>query len=394
MEQKFSIVVPTRERANTLRSTLESCVAQQYENLSIIVSDNFSQDNTREVVEHFTDPRIRYVNPGQRLSMARSFEFALSHIDSGYVVTLGDDDGLAVNAIVRANEILNTQPSQALTVERAQYDWPGMAPQRQNQISFSLRNGWEARQTRDFYLRVVNGWLSYYQIPLIYQCFFSYDVVAKVIERTGRIFRSQQLDIYSSILFGGIVPSYLHCWEPLIINGASPKSNGAQHFGAVKDETEKKKWDTENDLPLRAPFQFARSIRLLIAESYLQAIDAFPEIGEMPIDLAGVLTRALIEVHGNGNSADAVVVAEVAQKLGVQLRASGLGLQARVLARRADRYVKWLANLRRTLILDCGQNAVSDIAGAARLMHAALNSETDEQGWSLRDQITLAARRR
>ena len=61
---KFSVIIPTRERSDTLQSSLKTCVGQDYDNLEIIVSDNFSTDNTREVVESFDDPRIRYINTG------------------------------------------------------------------------------------------------------------------------------------------------------------------------------------------------------------------------------------------------------------------------------------------------------------------------------------------
>jgi glycosyltransferase involved in cell wall biosynthesis len=47
---KFTILVPTRERAYTLHETLKTCVAQDHDRLEIIVSDNFSRDNTREIV--------------------------------------------------------------------------------------------------------------------------------------------------------------------------------------------------------------------------------------------------------------------------------------------------------------------------------------------------------
>ena len=55
---KFSIVVPTCERASTLRFTLKTIIEQDYDNLQIIVSDNFSNDETKEVVQSFSDSRF------------------------------------------------------------------------------------------------------------------------------------------------------------------------------------------------------------------------------------------------------------------------------------------------------------------------------------------------
>ncbi|MFC2016527.1 glycosyltransferase family A protein [Chloroflexota bacterium] len=47
----FTVVIPTRERYDTLGHALHTCVIQNYDNLEIIVSDNFRQDHTPEIVE-------------------------------------------------------------------------------------------------------------------------------------------------------------------------------------------------------------------------------------------------------------------------------------------------------------------------------------------------------
>jgi len=67
---KFTVIVPTRERADVLGPALKTVVEQDYDNLRILVSDNFSNDSTRDMVESFRDPRIIYINTGKRLSMS------------------------------------------------------------------------------------------------------------------------------------------------------------------------------------------------------------------------------------------------------------------------------------------------------------------------------------
>lgn len=61
-----SIVIPTYNRANILGKTLESCINQTYpkECFEIIVSDNNSTDNTKEVVEEWqkkSSVKIKYL---------------------------------------------------------------------------------------------------------------------------------------------------------------------------------------------------------------------------------------------------------------------------------------------------------------------------------------------
>ena len=75
--ERISIIIPTRERCDTLKYTLKTCLIQDDGNLDIIVSDNFSQDATKGVVQSFSDKRIQYINPGKRLSMSHHWEFAL-----------------------------------------------------------------------------------------------------------------------------------------------------------------------------------------------------------------------------------------------------------------------------------------------------------------------------
>ena len=52
----FTVIIPTRERSDTLQHALHTCVIQDYDNLEILISDNLSQDHTREVVESYKDP--------------------------------------------------------------------------------------------------------------------------------------------------------------------------------------------------------------------------------------------------------------------------------------------------------------------------------------------------
>src|SRR5947207_15491255 len=99
---KMTVIIPTRNRANTLRYALLTCTAQAYEDLEIIVSDNCSDDDTEAVVRSVNDPRVRYLKTPQRISMRANFEFALSHVNEGFVGFIGDDDGLLPDAVERA----------------------------------------------------------------------------------------------------------------------------------------------------------------------------------------------------------------------------------------------------------------------------------------------------
>ena len=388
----FTIVIPTRERANTLEHTLRTCIAQDYDDLEILVSDNASVDNTREVVSSFSDRRLRYVNTGRRVSMTTSFEFAFSHVKPGYLISIGDDDGIPVGAIRAAAEIAKETRTAAITTERAQYDWPGMAANRANQILFTLETGWEWRNTNTFYPRVLNGRLSYYQIPLLYHCYVATELIEAIRGRLGDLFHSQQLDIYSSMLLGGFVRNYVHSFTPLVINGASIKSNGAQHFGEVQDTSEIKRWEAETDIPLRYPFRFAKSHRYLILEAFLQARDIVPELKSVTPDMEGIFLNALTDIYLAENWTDAEIVRDVARLMGISLPVSRLPILRRKWQVKAERYWNRAAHLRDTVVIDCSKHGVNDIAGAAHLM-AQIKQKGMSKEVGLLSQFWLALKR-
>ena len=106
MAPKLTVIIPTRERSDTLMHTLRTLVDQDYRDCEFIVSDNHSQDNTKQVVQDFSDPRICYINTGKRVSMSKNWEFALEHARGSFVTYIGDDDGFIPGALSGAMAIL------------------------------------------------------------------------------------------------------------------------------------------------------------------------------------------------------------------------------------------------------------------------------------------------
>src|SRR4051812_40299444 len=106
-----TLAIPTRDRADTLAYTLATALGQDSEDFEILVSDNFSSDQTREVVFAIEDSRLRYVNTGRRVSMTDNFEFALNHARGKYVIYIGDDDGLMQGAVAALKKMVDLFPS-------------------------------------------------------------------------------------------------------------------------------------------------------------------------------------------------------------------------------------------------------------------------------------------
>jgi glycosyltransferase involved in cell wall biosynthesis len=94
-----SIVLPTYNGAKYLRHSIESCLMQTYRNIELIVVDDNSTDNTREIVAGFADDRIKYIRHlvNKRLPTALNTGFANA---SGEYLTWTSDDNFYLTVAI------------------------------------------------------------------------------------------------------------------------------------------------------------------------------------------------------------------------------------------------------------------------------------------------------
>ena len=112
-----TIVVPTFNRAEWLRGAIDSGLAQDYEQLELLVVDDGSTDGTAELLSEYEQrchgDRFRVVsqaNAGQAVAINRGWDLARGEL-VGY---LADDDLLAPGAVSRLVEELVADPGCAV----------------------------------------------------------------------------------------------------------------------------------------------------------------------------------------------------------------------------------------------------------------------------------------
>ncbi len=276
---KFTIIIPTRERCDVLKSSLKTCTTQNYDNFEIIVSDNFSQDKTKEIVESFRDDRIQYINTGKRVSMTDNWEFALSHVNEGWVTILGDDDGLLPSSLKKVAEIINSTDVQAIRSRVCSFTWPSLAGKEFGRLEVPLKSGYEVRNAKIWLSKVLNGYANYPDLPMLYNGgFICSSLIKKIKSKNGTFYRSLNPDVYSAIAFSSIIENYIYSNEPFAINGASRHSAGTAGFSGNKDlkDSPVKKFLSEDniplhpDIPLCADGSYPLSLQATVYESYLQ----------------------------------------------------------------------------------------------------------------------------
>jgi len=89
---KVSVVIPTFNHADFLRSAIQSVIDQTYTNWEAIIVNNFSTDNTIGVVAEFNDPRIQLVNYRNQGVIAASRNEGVRLATGSVVAFLDSDD--------------------------------------------------------------------------------------------------------------------------------------------------------------------------------------------------------------------------------------------------------------------------------------------------------------
>ncbi len=87
-----SVIIPTYNRPDYLREAIQSALGQSYPHMEILVRDNASTDETRKVVQSFSDPRIRYHRHPENVGPTENVIGGCREARGDYVAHLHDDD--------------------------------------------------------------------------------------------------------------------------------------------------------------------------------------------------------------------------------------------------------------------------------------------------------------
>lgn len=291
-KNKFTVIIPTRERANTLKYTIKTVLDQDYDNFEVIVCDNFSKDDTELVVTAFNDKRIRYINTGQRLSMSHNWEFALSHVSDGYVSILGDDDGLLPNCFNIVNDIIAKYDIEAVISDHAFYSWKDRNEFLSNALLVPTNINFGIKDSKEELIKVLAFEQTYYTLPSLYKGFISMSAIKRVKEKSENFFYSLNPDLYSTIALGSTIDKFYVSEIPFAINGASAHSGGSSYFDPKEgDDTPAQKFYSENNIPFDSSLVVFPSIPVMVFECYLQA----KKHNLIPPEVSSNLSSALLE---------------------------------------------------------------------------------------------------
>jgi len=97
----ISVIIPTYMRAGLLGRAIKSVLSQTYQSLELIVVDDCSPDNTRQVANSFDDCRVRYVRHDTNRGGSAARNTGIKIAKGEYICLLDDDDEYLPNKLER-----------------------------------------------------------------------------------------------------------------------------------------------------------------------------------------------------------------------------------------------------------------------------------------------------
>lgn len=257
----FSIVIPTKNRPDYLRDSIQSVLLQNFEDFELIVSDNFNEQLTQDVISEFSDhPKFKSYRTSEEMNMINHWEFATKKATGKYVLLLADRKVYYQGALKKIHQSLCKNPdinSFSLGVKiyndlenKMGWNIPEVATQRFTTDEFLdnfLNKNYNGEGSLDFMMpKTLNGGYKN-----------SFAAEARAI--SGNYFNNVGVTTpdYSSLFINlALNNEVLHIGGKLMLWQGEHTSNGRQ-FGAGKFQSYMKSLgdiDPYEHVPIKAPF--------------------------------------------------------------------------------------------------------------------------------------------
>jgi glycosyltransferase involved in cell wall biosynthesis len=92
MAKLTSVLIPTYNRAHTLKRAIDSVLAQRDESLECLVIDDGSTDDTLELFSGYQDSRLKLIQSEDNRGVSAARNLGFTHAQGDYIALLDSDD--------------------------------------------------------------------------------------------------------------------------------------------------------------------------------------------------------------------------------------------------------------------------------------------------------------
>lgn len=307
----ISVVVPTRDRPETLMVCLAALARHQSPLIEIVVQDNCSRRETADVVDAAIklDSRVRYARAPYPTSQRHNFELGLAAATGDYLTIIGDDDGFCLGSLDWLIERLQEKPADAVRWKLIHYVWPSLSTDGEGFVRVYASHcygGWRygsSKQIAASTLAAQN--IGSWDNVLVYHGMISRVLYDRMRAKTNGVFFPYPMpDVYAHNIIAFHCDSLLQVDNPVSIYGTSGHSAGVSWSRVVTNNEGDsgadagQKWITESrDDPVANTVHWQPNIRTLRYHD-MRALEVAKEHGLLPDDATvdrNLWTNAILE---------------------------------------------------------------------------------------------------
>ena len=111
----ISIILPAYNASMYLREAIDSVLAQSFRNFELIIINDGSTDNTKEIIHSFNDPKIVCIDNIENKGLIYSLNAGISMAKGKYIARMDADDYCVPERLYLQKQLLDQNPEVAFT---------------------------------------------------------------------------------------------------------------------------------------------------------------------------------------------------------------------------------------------------------------------------------------
>ena len=116
-----SVCIPAYNNADYISETIDCILNQTYKNIELVICDDHSTDKTVEVIQSYSDPRVKLFLNEKNLGMSGNWNNCLNHCTGEFIKLICADDMLANDALEKEVMALINHPSAVMSESDTQF---------------------------------------------------------------------------------------------------------------------------------------------------------------------------------------------------------------------------------------------------------------------------------